>query len=422
ALAAANNTPLNLSEIALGDGNGSVPVPGPSSTLVNEVYRASINSITPHQINPGWYVIELILPPDVGGFWIREMAVYDDNGDAIYLGNHAPEYKPLLSEGSTRDTIIRVIVETSNAAEITLIVDPNVVTATHDYVLAQFSSHVAETDPHPQYALKVGVQEQRYTAFTTTGTAPDFVGSVTPALTAYVAGQRFRVKFHNHINSSATLNINGLGALSLKQYEADGSKVGAVVGINQLVDVEYDGTDFVVLNSTSVGRGALSKDVSGNSDVTLTRVESANEVIILTGALTGNISVIMQRSHIRTWVIRNLTTGAFTVNVKTQSGTGVICDQNNNTHVFTDGVNVYNSMSGMRGIKYPVRLATIANIADLASGAPDTLDGISLVKNDRILVKSQTTKSQNGIYIVSTVGTGSDGTWVRAGDSDESPE
>ncbi|SEN78043.1 phage tail protein, partial [Nitrosomonas marina] len=422
ALAAANNTPLNLSEIALGDGNGSVPVPGPSSTLVNEVYRAPINSITQHQVNPGWYVIELILPPDVGGFWIREMAVYDNNGDAIYLGNHAPEYKPLLAEGSTRDTIIRVIVETSNAAEIELIVDPNIVTATHDYVLDQFSDHVAEADPHPQYALKVGVQEQRYTAFTTTGTAPDFVGSVTPALTAYVAGQRFRVKFHNHINSSATLDINGLGALSLKQYEADGSKVGAVVGINQLVDVEYDGTDFVVLNSTSVGRGALSKDVSGNSDVTLTRVESANEVIILTGALTGNISVILQLSHIRTWVIRNLTTGAFTVNVKTQSGTGVICDQNNNTHVFTDGVNVYNSMSGMHGIKYPVRVATIANIANLASGAPNTLDGISLVKNDRILVKSQTTKSQNGIYIVSTVGTGSDGTWVRAGDSDESPE
>lgn len=155
AVAAANNTPINLSEVALGDGNGSVPLPVSSSTLVNEVYRAGINSITQDPENPAWYIIELVVPPNIGGFYVREIAVYDTNGDTIFIGNHPPEYKPLLAEGSTRDTIYRIIVETSNAAEITLIVDPNLVMATHQYVANAIADHEAKPDPHPQYAMHI---------------------------------------------------------------------------------------------------------------------------------------------------------------------------------------------------------------------------------------------------------------------------
>lgn len=68
--------------------------------------------------------------------------------------------------------------------------------------------------------------------------------------------------------------------------------------------------------------------------------------------------------------------------------------------------------------KASVRAASTANIANIATGAPSTLDGVTLAANDRVLVKDQTTQSQNGIYTINTVGTGANGTWSRAGDMD----
>ncbi|SET44637.1 Phage tail-collar fibre protein [Nitrosomonas marina] len=157
-VAAVNNTPINLSEVALGDGNGSVPLPVPSSRLVNEVYRAGINSITQDPVNSAWYVIELVVPPEVGGFHVREIAVYDSSGETIYIGNHPPEYKPILAEGSTRETLYKIIVETSNAAEINLLVDPSIVMATHQYVANAIADHEAKADPHPQYITESELQ------------------------------------------------------------------------------------------------------------------------------------------------------------------------------------------------------------------------------------------------------------------------
>lgn len=76
------------------------------------------------------------------------------------------------------------------------------------------------------------------------------------------------------------------------------------------------------------------------------------------------------------------------------------------------------SGNAANGYKASVRAATTANIANLAGGAPNTLDGVTLVANDRILVKDQTAGSQNGIYVVTTLGTGANGTWTRATDAD----
>jgi hypothetical protein len=86
----------------------------------------------------------------------------------------------------------------------------------------------------------------------------------------------------------------------------------------------------------------------------------------------------------------------------------------------TDGANkayVDNTTQGLNA-KGSVKVATTANIANLASGAPNTLDGVALLQNDRILVKDQTTQNQNGIYLVSTLGTGANGVWIRSADMD----
>lgn len=156
ASAAVNGEPVVLCDVALGDGNGSIPAPTKSTTaLVNEVYRAPINSITLHQDNPSWYIIELVIPPDVGGFTVREFRIDDQAGNAIYIGNAAPETKPVLPEGMTRDSIYRLIVETSNAATINLSVDNSIVIATHQYVTDRMDEHLADADPHPQYARDI---------------------------------------------------------------------------------------------------------------------------------------------------------------------------------------------------------------------------------------------------------------------------
>lgn len=153
AYGAVNGEPVVLCDVALGDGNGSVPSPTKASTaLVNEVYRAPINSITLHEDNPNWYIVELVLPPNVGGFTIREFRIDDQAGNAIYIGNTAPETKPILPEGMTRDSIYRLIVETSNAAIINLAIDNSVVIATQQFVVNLIDEHLADPDPHPQYA------------------------------------------------------------------------------------------------------------------------------------------------------------------------------------------------------------------------------------------------------------------------------
>ena len=103
-----------------------------------------------------------------------------------------------------------------------------------------------------KFLTRAGVQSQENTAFTTTGATGTFVLTPNPAITTYVAGQRFRVKFHAVGNGADTINVSGLGANSLKQYDSTGAKVAAVIAVNQLADVEYDGVDMVMLDALPV--------------------------------------------------------------------------------------------------------------------------------------------------------------------------
>ncbi len=109
------------------------------------------------------------------------------------------------------------------------------------------------------------LQIQSYTAFTSAGTAPTFTLTPAPALTAYAAGQRFRVKFHaTGTTGSNTLNISGRGAKSIKQYDSTGAKVRGIVVTGQLADVEYDGTEMVILNPLQTPQGLQNRIINGD--------------------------------------------------------------------------------------------------------------------------------------------------------------
>ncbi|CAN7660846.1 phage tail protein [Pseudomonas sp. LjRoot263] len=119
----------------IGDANDTDPVPNPAQTqLVHQVYRAQINQLYVSPTDDNILIAELVLPPDVGGWWIRELALEDKDGVFSAVANAAPSYKPLLAQGSGRNQVVRMHIITSGTANIQLKIDPSVVLATRSYV------------------------------------------------------------------------------------------------------------------------------------------------------------------------------------------------------------------------------------------------------------------------------------------------
>jgi len=178
--AIALGTQVNISELAVGDGGGSLPTPDSDRTaLVNELHRAPINRIEVDDENPNWIVVEQILPPDVGGWTVRELGLLDDNGNLIAYGNYPETYKPVLSEGSGRTQTIRFVMQVSDTAAVTLKVDPSVVLATREYVDDQRAEHEASRNHPAATTAAQGMVEKATIAEAKAGTAdkyPDAAG------------------------------------------------------------------------------------------------------------------------------------------------------------------------------------------------------------------------------------------------------
>ncbi|SHE62508.1 phage tail protein [Clostridium fallax] len=124
-------TKLNITKLQVGDGGGTYYNPTEDQTeLKHKVWEGNVNSISVDKENPNWIVIETLLPGDIGGFMIREAGVFDNENNLIAIGKYPETYKPVTSEGSLKDLKIRMILEVSNAANVTLKVDPTVILAT----------------------------------------------------------------------------------------------------------------------------------------------------------------------------------------------------------------------------------------------------------------------------------------------------
>lgn len=146
--------------------NGALPTPDPAQTrLVNQKRIASLNMLSVDPQNSSQIIAEQIIPENEGGFWIREIGLYDDTGVLIAVANCPETYKPQLQEGSGRTQTIRMILIVSNADAVTLKIDPAVVLATRKYVDDKvievkayadnlMAAHLAAANPHNQYAPK----------------------------------------------------------------------------------------------------------------------------------------------------------------------------------------------------------------------------------------------------------------------------
>lgn len=133
--ATALGTPWTFKEMAVGDANGSDPIPNRTQTkLINEWRRAPVNQVRTDPANPNIIITEQVIPPDVGGRWIREIGLFDADGDLVAVANCAPSFKPLLAQGTGKTQVIRMNFIVANTAQIVLKIDPAVVLATRQYV------------------------------------------------------------------------------------------------------------------------------------------------------------------------------------------------------------------------------------------------------------------------------------------------
>ncbi|WP_187493624.1 phage tail protein [Duffyella gerundensis] len=161
--ATALGTKLQITEMALGDGGGTLPTPDASQTkLIEERRRAPLNSLTVDAANSSQIIAEQIIPESEGGFWIREIGLFDAEGVLIAVANCAETYKPQLQEGSGRTQTVRMILIVNSTTAVTLKIDPSVVLATRkyvdnavievkDYADSLMGKHVAADNPHRQY-------------------------------------------------------------------------------------------------------------------------------------------------------------------------------------------------------------------------------------------------------------------------------
>ncbi|HFP3668586.1 TPA: phage tail protein, partial [Escherichia coli] len=151
--AAPDGKPVRLTHMAVGDGGGTLPTPDSKQTrLVHEVWRHTVNRVILDATHQNRIIAELVIPPETGGFWIREIGVFDEHDDLIAVGNTAESYKPAVAEGSGRAQTFRTILTVSSTATVALTVDNTMVMATVDYVDDKLKEH-EQSRRHPDASL-----------------------------------------------------------------------------------------------------------------------------------------------------------------------------------------------------------------------------------------------------------------------------
>ncbi|EGT2266277.1 phage tail protein [Salmonella enterica subsp. enterica serovar Typhimurium] len=213
ASALADKKQIHLQKIAVGDGGGQYYEPTASQTnLRHEVWRGEMNTLTVAPNNPNWLIAELVLPEDVGGWYVREVGVFDDEGELIAIGKFPESYKALLPGGCGKQVCIRLIMEVSNTTAVTLTVDPSIVLATRDYVDARLDEHEHSTN-HPDATLT----QKGFTQLSNATDSDDETKAATPkAVKAAMAEARNHTHTWNQITGvpDGTLTQKGIVQLS----------------------------------------------------------------------------------------------------------------------------------------------------------------------------------------------------------------
>ena len=159
--------PWTFAQMGVGDANLTDPIPSRTQTrLINERRRAPLNQVSVDPKNPSVIIAEQVIPPDEGGWWIREIGLYDAAGDLVAVANCAPSFKPLLSQGTGKTQVVRLNLVVTSSANVQLKIDPAVVLATRQYVDSQILNVLPANKVASRYTMvevnERGVVQQGY--------------------------------------------------------------------------------------------------------------------------------------------------------------------------------------------------------------------------------------------------------------------
>ncbi|ELV2841923.1 phage tail protein [Enterobacter cloacae] len=320
-----NAKKVNFTAMAVGDGGGALPVPDASQTkLVNEVWRHALNKISQDKKNKNYVVAELLIPPEVGGFWMREMGLYDDTGTLIAVGNMAESYKPALAEGSGRAQTLRMVIMVSDISSVELMIDTSMVMATQDYVDGMLTEH-EQSRRHPDATLTAkgftqlssatdsasevlaatpkavkaayDLANGKYTAADATtarkgivqlSSATDSVSEVlaaTPKAVKSVSDEL--VKLKNSLGTASKLNI----VTSTIDLTTGRLPVVGWMGLGGVRDTKVADENFASFwRDTSIGKSGITIPYDGTPTISYIAVDSANQHAYV-GRKKGNVAI-----------------------------------------------------------------------------------------------------------------------------------
>ncbi|HED3659588.1 phage tail protein [Enterobacter hormaechei] len=293
-----NGKKVNFTAMAVGDGGGTLPVPDPNQTkLVKEVWRHALNKISQDKKNKNYVVAELLIPPETGGFWMRELGLYDDTGTLIAVGNMAESYKPALAEGSGRAQTVRMVIMVSDIESVELTIDTSTVMATQNYVDDKLAEH-EKSRRHPDATLTAKGFTQLSSA---TDSASESVAATPKAVKA--AYDLAKGKYTAQDATTAQKGIVQLSSATDSTSESVAATPKAVKAAYDLAKGKYTAQDATTAqkgivqlssatDSTSEALAATPKAVKAANDNANGRVPSGRKV---NGrALSSDISITAQ--------------------------------------------------------------------------------------------------------------------------------
>ncbi|EFH8063760.1 TPA: tail fiber protein [Escherichia coli] len=247
---------VNITTMAVGDGGGKLPVPDAGQTgLIHEVWRHALNKISQDKRNSNYIIAELVIPPEVGGFWMRELGLYDDAGTLIAVANMAESYKPALAEGSGRSQTCRMVIIVSSVASVALTIDTTTVMATQDYVDDKIAEH-EQSRRHPDASLTAKGFTQLSNATNST--------SETLAATPKAVKAAYDLANGKYTAQDATTARKGLVQLS----SATNSTSETLAATPKAVKTAYDLANgkYTAQDATTARKGLVQLSSATNSD------------------------------------------------------------------------------------------------------------------------------------------------------------
>ncbi|HHH7449747.1 TPA: tail fiber protein [Escherichia coli] len=247
---------VNITTMAVGDGGGKLPVPDAGQTgLIHEVWRHALNKISQDKRNSNYIIAELVIPPEVGGFWMRELGLYDDAGTLIAVANMAESYKPALAEGSGRSQTCRMVIIVSSVTSVELTIDTTTVMATQDYVDDKIAEH-EQSRRHPDASLTAKGFTQLSSATNST--------SETLAATPKAVKAAYDLANGKYTAQDATTARKGLVQLS----SATNSTSETLAATPKAVKAAYDLANgkYTAQDATTARKGLVQLSSATNSD------------------------------------------------------------------------------------------------------------------------------------------------------------